>query len=605
MDDALGAESVDPGGLEDAARAHLVIVGGAEVGRLLHLSEEELVLGRAPDVNGCLKDVSISQRHAKVIWHDGRHLLVDLGSTNGTFVNDKRIRGPVALTHRDTVRVGQTQLKFLARADATRGRDATVRLELPHEEPKAKRDMVRYRDSRLVSAPRHDLTSRPSSAALSKPDWVVYVRSATDYTKRYGKFVIAMALLGFAAGAAHAVLKPPLGSAFFEIALSREAKYNPVEEERSVQFFVAAEKSFTSVPLIKETLKGLGMEASDGLARSVQERLSFGAVDQTEQVWRGEYTARTAEDAEALLVAHLKTYLEREVDKNLKVLRAEISLLEGQLEKNAKQLRDTEAALADFKKAHPGLVTSDGTTDQFASLDGLTARRDELSAQVQRLQLELNLNKKRLSSGDALLSGRVASASSYTTGLQDVEKQISEAKAEGLGEEHPKIKKLRAQAKELANLKLTTIEKESTDVERRSNESYVAVRERVKDLEVALQVAQTELGQLGQRLRNVSDKAKALPGAEVELSKLTRNYASTKALHDRLYQKLQASRIQLQMEQASSRARYDVITPPTQSAPDMTLAIAQRGGVAGVVLLFLAVLFAVAREGVRYLRSVL
>jgi pSer/pThr/pTyr-binding forkhead associated (FHA) protein/uncharacterized protein involved in exopolysaccharide biosynthesis len=589
----------------------MVIVGGPETGRLLTLGTNELVLGRADDLSGRLTDPSISQRHAKVIWHDGRHVLIDLGSTNGTFVNDKRIDGPHQLSHRDSVRVGQTQLKFLAGANAERGGTETVRIDLPdpkqarQEKQERRRDLVRYRDSRLAQPGSRELQSHPSRVPSSTPDWVFYVRNANDYAKRYGLFVALMTAVGLSAGSAHALLRPPLGSAFFEITLSREAKANPVEEEQSVQYFVAAEKSFTSVPLIKETLKRLGMEPTDGVALSIQQSLTFTNVTQSERVWRGDYTARTASDAETLLSKHLEVYLEREVDKNLRLLRAEIALLQEQLERSGKTLRETEAELAAFKQAHPGVVTSDGVSDQYASLDTLQGRRDELSAQVQRLQLELNLNKKRLTSGDALLAGRVASASSYTTSLQDIEKQIGEAKAEGLGEEHPKIKKLRAQAKELGTLRDSTIHAESSDIDRRSNESYVAVRERVKDLEVALSVAQTELGQVSTRLKNTSTKVDDLPTAEANLSKLTRNYASTKSLHDRLYQKLQASQIQLQMEQASTRARFDIVTPPTEVPPNMTMAVVQRGGVGAFALMMLAIAFAVVRELVRYVRSVL
>jgi uncharacterized protein involved in exopolysaccharide biosynthesis len=611
LDDALDdAPSLDPSELEAKARAHLVIVGGPETGRLLTLGTSELVLGRSEELNGRLTDPSISQRHAKVIWHDGRHVLVDLGSTNGTFVNEKRVDGPTPLSHRDSVRVGQTSLKFLAGSGAERGPTETVRIELPHakekqEKQERRRDLVRYRDARLAQPGSTELQSHPSRVPASTPDWVFYVRSASDYTKRYGLFVALMTAVGLSVGSAHALLKPPLGSAFFEITLSREAKVNPVEEEQSVQYFVAAGKSFTSVPLIKETLKRLGVEPSDGAALGVQQNLTFESVTQSERVWRGDYTAHTASEAATLLTKHLEVYLEREVDKNLRVLRAEIALLQEQLERSNKALRETEAELASFKQAHPGVVTSDGVADQYASLDGLQARRDELSAQVQRLQLELNLNKKRLTSGDALFQGRVASASSYSTSLQDIEKQIGEAKAEGLGEEHPKVKKLRAQAKELGALRDSTIHSEATEVDRRSNESYVAVRERVKDLEVSLSVAQTELGQVSARLKSTSSKVDDLPGAEANLAKLTRNYASTKSLHDRLYQKLQASQIQLQMEQASARARFDVITPPTEVPPNMTIAVATRGGLGAFAMLILAIAFATVRELVRYVRSVL
>ncbi len=606
LDDALDdAPAIDPEELETSQRAHLVVVGGPETGRLLTLNAGELVLGRSSEVSGHLPDPSISQRHAKVIRHDGRYVLVDLGSTNGTFVNDRRVEGPTLLGHRDTIRLGQTSLKFLSGSGAERARDETVRIELPEQRNDRRRELVRYRDARLTQQGSRELVSQTSHLPASSPDWVFYVRSAHDYTKRYGSFVALMAGIGLALGAAHAVTRPPLGSAFFEITLSREAKNNPVEAEQSVLYFVAAEKTFTSVPLIKETLRRLGMEATDEDARGVQSNLTFGSVTQSNQVWRGDYTARTSADADTLLRKHLEVYLEREIDKNLRVLRAEIALLQEQLEKSGKALRETETALAAFKQANPGVVTSDGVSDHYASLDSQQARRDELSAQVKRLQLELGLNRKRLSSGDALLQGRVAATASYTTSLQDIEKQLGEAKAEGLGEEHPKVKKLRAQAKELATLRDSAIQRESSEVESRSNESYLAVRERIKDLEVALSVAQTELGQVNDRLKNTSNKVENLPDAEANLSKLTRNYASTKSLHDRLYQKLQASKIQLQMEQAAARARFDLVTPPTEVPPNMILTVAQRGGVGALVMFVLAVAFAAGRELLRYVRSVL
>ncbi len=585
-------------------KAHLVVVQGPDRGRMFPIGQGELVFGRGDDVEGQLNEPSVSQRHAKVICHSGHHMVIDLGSTNGTFVNEERIDGPVQLEHSDSIRIGQTVLTYLVGGQGVANQ--TVPLGVRPTEPRRDYALVLRRDTSLATGYPNTLEEYAGRRypTQGNPDWVFYVRSAVKYTKRYAAFALIMAGIGVAAGTAHAMLRPPSGSAFFEITLSREAKANPVEEERSVQFFVAAEKSFTSVSLIKRTLERLGMDASDGMALAVQRNMGFSALDRYLQVWRGEFEGWKAEEAKELLEKHLDVYLEHELDKNLHVLRAEIALLAEQLEKNSQRLHLTESTLASFKQEHPGAAAGGGA-EHYASLTSLEARRDELSAQVKRLKLELNLNRQRLDSGDALLQGRVESASSYTKSITDVEKQITEAKAQGLGELHPKVRQLRAQLAELRSLQAGVIQTEASDIERRSNPAHVRIRERVRDLEVAVRVAETELGQVAARIDSARSVVTDLPGAEAELAKLTRNYSSTKALQDKLYQKVQASRLQLQMEQESARARYDLITPPTAVPPNMPLTIAKRGGIGGFALLFLALVVAVLREGYRYVRSVL
>lgn len=587
--------------------AHLVVVGGPETGRLIRLSSHETILGRSEDVAGKIHDPSASQRHAKVLWHDGGFVLVDLGSTNGTFLNEERLEGPTLLTHGDTVRIGQTALRFLCKGRKPE-RDETVPLDLQPPPPAPngppRQDLVRYRDARLTPWGPRDLSGYGAHDA-GGTEWIVYVRMGIDYLKRYGTFLAVMTAVGASAGAVHTLVEPPLGAAYFEISLSRDAKSNPVEEDATATFFVAAEKTFTSTRLIKETLRRLGAEPHQNAALAIQNRVTFEPLDKEERVWRGEYRGTNADAAQTFLSRHLEVYLERELGKTLHVLQAQAALLEEQVERSGQELRRTEEELASFKRENPGIVGAEGGAEQYAALGPLRTRRDDLQAQVKRLELELGLNRKRLSSGDALLQGRVSSAGSYAASLQDVEKQLTEAKASGLGEQHPRVKRLRQQARELAELRESTITAESTEIERRSNEGYVAVRERVRDLEVALQVARTELGQVNQRLEELTGRVDELPEAEARLSKLTRNYASTKDLHDRLYQKLRATRIQLKMERESVRARYDLLTPPTPEHPDMIVATALRSTLGGFAMFFAAVVCAGAREAFRYLRSVL
>ena len=93
------------------------MIEGTERGRRLSV-DGELLLGReAPEDEGRLgDDPEISRRHARV-WceNDGQLRIEDLGSANGTFVNDERIDTPRALEPGDVVRVGKTVMQVMDR----------------------------------------------------------------------------------------------------------------------------------------------------------------------------------------------------------------------------------------------------------------------------------------------------------------------------------------------------------------------------------------------------------------------------------------------------------------------------------------------------------
>ncbi len=88
-----------------------VTADGAEVRRFPLANETSL--GRSPGCGVALADDTfVSQVHARVFRRDGRVWVEDLGSTNGTYVNDARIGPPVALQVGDRLQVGQTVLEL-------------------------------------------------------------------------------------------------------------------------------------------------------------------------------------------------------------------------------------------------------------------------------------------------------------------------------------------------------------------------------------------------------------------------------------------------------------------------------------------------------------
>ncbi len=80
-------------------------------GRRIPLTRAVTVLGRAADVDVPLDDAGVSRRHAEIHVTDDRYRVVDLGSTNGTFVDGERVTAG-ELRDGSTITVGRSRLVF-------------------------------------------------------------------------------------------------------------------------------------------------------------------------------------------------------------------------------------------------------------------------------------------------------------------------------------------------------------------------------------------------------------------------------------------------------------------------------------------------------------
>ena len=95
-----------------AGQPCLVIISGAEMGRRIDLTHEEVSIGRSDQCTVCVNSDMVSRRHAVINRILGHYIVVDLKSTNGTFVNDQRIER-AELKDGDLLRTGKTVLKYL------------------------------------------------------------------------------------------------------------------------------------------------------------------------------------------------------------------------------------------------------------------------------------------------------------------------------------------------------------------------------------------------------------------------------------------------------------------------------------------------------------
>ncbi len=72
---------------------------------------DSVVLGRSPEADIELQDPYASEFHLRLASRDGRLVLTDLGSTNGTYVNGRRVTAPVDLNRGDAIQVGKTVME--------------------------------------------------------------------------------------------------------------------------------------------------------------------------------------------------------------------------------------------------------------------------------------------------------------------------------------------------------------------------------------------------------------------------------------------------------------------------------------------------------------
>jgi hypothetical protein len=110
-----------PLGREEAAHLQgvhgwaLVVERGPQAGMTFVLPPGATTVGRHPDSDIFLDDVTVSRQHCRILWENGELVVEDSGSTNGTYVNDARV-DRASLAPGDGILVGRFHF-VVARGD--------------------------------------------------------------------------------------------------------------------------------------------------------------------------------------------------------------------------------------------------------------------------------------------------------------------------------------------------------------------------------------------------------------------------------------------------------------------------------------------------------
>ncbi len=111
-DDVAEEEGLPLDELRIEGTALVVRSGGGREGETFPLAGERVVVGRSPEADVFLDDVTVSRSHAVVSRDDAGYTIEDDGSLNGTYVNRRRVE-KASLEDGDEVQIGKYRLTFL------------------------------------------------------------------------------------------------------------------------------------------------------------------------------------------------------------------------------------------------------------------------------------------------------------------------------------------------------------------------------------------------------------------------------------------------------------------------------------------------------------
>ncbi len=587
-----------------SAHAFLLVISGSDPGKLHVLEKPELVIGRSKYADIRISERAMSQQHAKIVQTPDGHRIYDLGSTNGTFVNDQQIES-VDLGAGDVVRTGETVFTYMASGSAAAAAGQTdSTMTLP---PQAGRAAAAIAVQQSAGAPPPQgggalvLRSQVAPQAIGMMPQVIGVPAAApaedesdpigllikilDFTRRYWLQIAIFTVLGIGLGVASYRFAKPPAVAKFEVQLIQPPADNMMTKGRrqNFEFFRSAQKSFRRPAIIRASLEALGEDdITQNRLRKIHDSLTFKQANRREakDVYEGSYKAKTADEALEYLRVHLKIFVDTEIEKAMKVLQVEVETLEKKLEQADEDLNATEQAVMAFRQEH-----SEGLPEQaqamYQELMTLRSAKGATAGQVTRASELLRSSKKKLKSQAPELQSRIELARPYEESIAEVNQALAEARAAGKASQHPDVIKLKRQKASLEKQRDDVLKNGGSKIVKEANPLYEGRRDAKTDAEAELRIAQSQLGRLTNDMERAKKLVDALPRLQREYAELTRSYDATNAVRKRVFDNLESSRIQLDLERASAAARYDITMPPNVEPVSKVKTLVTRAGILG------------------------
>ena len=595
----------------ERALAYVVLFTGENPDRIYGVKSSSVLLGRADDVDVSLADASVSSHHARIVSSGQGFEIIDLDSTNGTFVGGKRtLRSP--LRNADHVTLGNVDFIFLLDRPST----ATIRLpdRIARTSMKGTAALVSAIVPRLpVESPRPQSDRRDSNdqrdgeeEGPSLADILRKIIGAYAFVRDRSVFIGGLALVGAAFGILSLFVVPPGVAAVADVkllphmTLSASPNEDPWQnsERDSAQFAKGAERALTQPDLVRSTLRKLkDGDPPDARVGAVAGKLK---VEETgDHLFRVTYKDKmnAQPSPQEFLGLHLRNYVQSDIGRALRELSAKVDFLRDQLKTVEGDVERVSSERATYREANVDRLPEDSTQTHSSRFD-LETRRTELSSQLHQYEGELTAAEDQLKTNRPEAQRKFQWSESYRQSLTDVNRKLSEAYARGLGDAHPDVQALQEEKQRLQTLVKDELQSTSSTLSRESDPNYQLARGTVEKLRAQITATRANLAETEKSLGEVRRVVRELPRVEQHIADLDHRQEGTMQLHADLFSKLKQAEIQLNLEKVSAESRYDISPVHVERSRNRST-LALRSGLGIFLGIFAAALVIAFQEAKR------
>lgn len=641
---------------DEPREAHLWVCSGRNVGHRYILGPRPCELGRAQDNDVVVEDDRASQRHARIFLDGERHVVRDLGSTNGTYVNSQRI-AQVPLNDGDLLQIGETIFEYLAQEDATgetargtRESSNVIPDQLRHgarERLQAERRVPASGAQRPVSGagglppqppvyqggpqssgplppqpyagpypPQYGGYAPSPSGPYSYPGYyegevqepeeksnvdiaaiILHVRRIIAPLLPYWPMVVAFAFVGVIAGALHFRLNPPPKEVEFSMILNPDGAGSTFtgDPSRRVNFFGnEVVTRFTSAPVVARALEKIdGKVPHPDYVEVIRKSLTFSRLGNT--VNSNQYAGTFEDRQEAFALTYARTHIDTFIDREVSI---GLSQLESDVKFFAKEAKSSAKALEQAESAMSAYKqqNADALPDQAKSnynlLFELKQRAAALEQQIASTDAQLRENRRQLAKTPRLRSGGFTTDNPFRRQIAEVNAQIAAAKAAGKGDQHPEMKRLRQQLLELEQLEQ---DQDLTKPATTFNVNPIAqgIESQIQTLQSMSRGLKVELREVQGEIDEQETRVSALPKAEAGYLEVSAAYDSARKEHKILLDRLRDAELQLDHARARAQdSQVNIIQEPRLVNHPVGKQRAKRIAIGGAIGVVLAGLLA-------------
>jgi len=421
-------------------------------------------------------------------------------------------------------------------------------------------------------------------AAPSFDDLILKVIRLARYFSRRIWLILAFLLVGGTLGATSFVYFPPVRAAYCVVTLYPAPRTNPIEPEMHhsqtdpTQFFEGAERAFLSRENIMGALRKMGiLDPSESWADAIAKRMHFESMGNytytaifTPNLFgdRGDWHVR-------FLDAHLRNYIDTEIERKLKMFVAEVDFLRTQTKAAEQRLQDIARETVQFRESNSDQILAQSTLGPGSQTE-LESKRIEISGRIDRLAGELEAVRSQLARGSALSQAKSQSAQADRDALLVVNRKVAELRAQGLADGHPEVQRLLNEQKNLQRIVDEHLHSDVTQFDKNANVAYDSLRSQADQTEAQLRAARAERGTIESGLRSLRTVSSHSPKVNARIEELTRMKEEAERQHGLLFDSLKKAEVHLELERVSTTSRYDIVVPARLESPPGRKAFALR-----------------------------